>query len=175
MAFTENELYEEWRNAPEGTRSQIESKLAAALKSHALQVLWSKTSRHCPEHAAAAVAQALSKIDSFRGEAKLSTWFHRIVINVANTALQETMREREQDELSEEMSVEPQDVDWKIAYAQIKNRLPADEQALLDCKREGLNVQEIAERIGETPTWVRVNWMRLKKKIRQDHAAVERR
>ena len=90
----ENELYDEWRSAPEEKRCEVEEKLLQKVLSHARAVVWETLHEWNPDivqDVAIAVWRGLSR---FRRESKFSTWVHSIAKYKAYEEIRNRVRRR---------------------------------------------------------------------------------
>ena len=67
-----------------------------------------------------AFLRAFRSLDQFRGDARFSTWFYRIVYNVCMTRLRRHSPARETDELSDETLFEAQGDDEASAHERLE-------------------------------------------------------
>lgn len=131
----------------------------------------------------AAFVSALEGADSFRGDAALSTWLHRIVYNKAVDLLR--LRGREASSSEEPDSLRDDDLrlahapSWArpergIARAELRRALDAALAELTPLQRavfemreeEGNTTEQVAEALGLTPAAVRVHLHRARLRMR---------
>jgi len=118
--------------------------------------------------------QIWRKMDTFRGEAKLSTWIYRVTVNVC---LYEVSKKRKNEKMKKELMNAPIDrsdfsenssneSQINHLYKAIK-KLPQLDKAIIMLYLEKKTHKEIAEIIGLSPsnTGVRIN--RIKKKLKK--------
>lgn len=132
--------------------------------------------------------QALTKLDSFRGDAKLSTWVCAIAINLARASLRkkkrvETMTEADLDALQPHYAPEGQSLDtfslWsphrqyeqKELHRLLKKaieKLPEDYRLAIQLRDlEELPMAEVAAILGITETNLRVRLHRARNALRK--------
>jgi RNA polymerase sigma-70 factor (ECF subfamily) len=129
--------------------------------------------------------RAFTKLDQFRGQAKLSTWLSKIVLYEALSRLRKKRRIVEVGTVSEletkmgvsEQNKTPQDEMMRNETIQIMekaiNALPAKYRSVLVMREvEGLNVAETADHLGLTEQTVKTRLFRahsiLRKQITQE-------
>lgn len=166
----ENALFEAWLNAKEPEKEQLVVKLHHALFRHAIRVCWLELKEHRPDIANYCVFKALNKAGKFRGDAKFSTWFHRIVLNACTSGLRHKIRQNEKslESLSASENAElatAVGVDAKLDLQTIMGRLSPGDRQFLEYKLEGLESSVIAKRTGLTQEGVRSKWQRIRKRI----------
>lgn len=132
-----------------------------------------------------AMVSAFRAIGSFAGQARLSTWLHRIVINTALMKLRQRRRRAEEplepllpvfqaDGHHAARFVEWPDVDRELARAEVRarvreaiGRLPASYRAVLVLRDiEGLDTRETARALGVTENAVKVRLHRARQALR---------
>ncbi len=100
--------------------------------------------------------EVVRALPSFRGDSELSTWIHRITLNVAYQRMRRGYRGVEVDLDEAGVAVADVDVEGQVADAQTARRLYESLEALPPKKRiavvlhdvEGLTLKEIGERLG---------------------------
>ncbi len=114
-------------------------------------------------------------LDSFRGDANLSTWIYRIAVNVSLTFTSKTYKHMRLyvntdtqnlhsliDEGGHEKQIQEQQLE---ALQQQINLLSVIDKALISLILEGLSVKEIANIVGITEANVKVKTHRIKKTL----------
>ena len=117
------------------------------------------------------VYQLWKSFDSFRNEAKISTWMYRVALNTAIRQLQR--RKRRPDGVSIDKVVTRQTENYdtefeerlKILYSHI-GKLNVLEKGLILLLLEGKKYEEIAEITGLSPTNVGTRISRIKTKLK---------
>lgn len=126
-----------------------------------------------------AFERALRKLASFRGDAQLSTWLHRIVVNEALMSLRSRRRrDRHEaaltDALEDVLATPPADlpsrIDRERAIAKLRPLLARlrddDREALWACGVEGVSYREHARRIGTRPAGLKTRMHRARLRLR---------
>jgi RNA polymerase sigma factor (sigma-70 family) len=104
----------------------------------------------------------VEKLAKFRGQAKFSTYVHRIAINLANLELRKRDASRKRFRSLDEESVadadsplkdakpldRSDDFEQKLLLNSVKRGLSARESALIDCLLYGMTTRETAEQLG---------------------------
>lgn len=117
------------------------------------------------------VYQLWKSFDSFRNEAKISTWMYRIALNTAITRLKK--RKRKPHEVSIDQVIREQTENYdpqfeerlKLVYARINN-LNDLEKGIILLLLEGKQYDEISEITGLTPSNVGTRISRIKQKLK---------
>lgn len=168
MARTENIVFKEFTEASEGPHKEaLERELQRLLLAHALSVAWLQLKEYRPDIANFCVYKAFQKFDRFRGEAKFSTWFHRIALNACTSNLRLKLRQAEVplDSVVEKGTTEEGAIIAKLQIERIADKLDAADKQFLQWKLEQLDETEIAKRTGLTLPGVRSKWSRIRKRI----------
>ncbi len=117
------------------------------------------------------VYQLWKSFDSFRGEAKVSTWMYRVGMNTAINTLKKVKRQPHKIGIDQVVLQQTEYYDFefearlKLLYAQIKT-LNVLEKGLMLLLLEGKKYEEIAEITGLTATNVGTRISRIKQKIK---------
>jgi RNA polymerase sigma-70 factor (ECF subfamily) len=128
-------------------------------------------------------AAAITSFASFRGEAAIRTWLHRIAIHVAHQYLRRPRHRREvalpdEDTVAPETTPEQREQTARL-YAHLDALDPAKRVALILYVIEGHTVDEIAVLVGasRTATRSRIFWGRraLLRALQRDPAFADRR
>ena len=182
----ENEVYQQWLNAPEEERPDIETKLANKVKRHAQAVVWQMLGEDRPDLVEDITAAVMVEIGQFRHECKFSTWVQEIAQRKSLEERRKLGRERKVFDKNVEVVTDPHleaEVDFgsaevvpavaphseeAIAFELFLAALPEEDAALLRYKREGLKSREIAERMGSTVEAVDSRWARLKPRVMKE-------
>ncbi len=122
-------------------------------------------------------------LDSFRGDAKLSTWVYRIAVNTSLSFTGKAYRNMklmvDKDVQNLNLLFDEDDAEQKEKYetgldalqAQL-NLLSVIDKALISLMLEGLSTREIADIIGLTEPNVRVKIHRVKEQLREQLTGV---
>jgi RNA polymerase sigma-70 factor, ECF subfamily len=159
----ENELYERWKNAPEGGRHELEQEMYRAVRAHASAVVWSVLGEYGPDLAQDIASDVIRGIPRFRGDSQFSTWVHRIALNHVNSELRRRTRERDvfdysveidaggtpdlEERLIREVICVP-DVVPSLTVGEIARKLSPDEGCLFQGMCEGKDQNELAVLLG---------------------------
>lgn len=119
------------------------------------------------------VLQLWRAFDSYKGEAKISTWMYRIALNTAITGFRYQKRRPQLEAMAEHIYQLPgQDHDWEqeerrtVLYQAISH-LSEIEKAIVMLYLEDHSYDEIADIVGITRNHVGVKLNRIKGKLRQ--------
>jgi RNA polymerase sigma factor (sigma-70 family) len=119
------------------------------------------------------VLQLWRAYDSFRGQAKVSTWMYRIALNTAITGFRKRKRRPQMETLPDSSTALPsydpdyeQDEKRQLLYQAI-NQLSEIEKAIVMLHLEDHSYDEIAEIVGITSNHVGVKLNRIKGKLRK--------
>lgn len=127
-------------------------------------------------------AAAITAFPSFRGEAAVATWLHRIAIHVAHQHLRRPRHRREvalpdEEEVAPETTPEERELSARL-YVHLDALDPAKRVALILYVIEGHTVDEIAVLVGasRTATRSRIFWGRraLLRALKRDPAFADR-
>lgn len=167
----ENQVYEELQVAesPE-QREALERELISLLRGHAFAVCWGKLGQWRPDIVNYAVGKAMTHLDGFRGDSKLSTWFHTIVLNLCNSTLRVKRKHsqvRSVEEVSEEELGVSVDLDRGLEVQEILATLNVQELALVAALAEGLSGEALAQRLGVPRKTARTRLWRLRRKLKK--------
>ncbi len=117
------------------------------------------------------VYQLWKSFDSFRNEAKISTWMYRVALNTAIGQLKKNKRKPHAVSMDQVVLQQTEYYDsefeerLKILYCHIQN-LNVLEKGLILLLLEGKKYEEIAEITGLTPTNVGTRISRIKQKLK---------
>lgn len=164
---TENELFEQWRREK---TPELERALIRTLRRHGYAVVWEKLRGFHPDIVNWGVYKALQGAEKFRGDAKFSTWFHRIMTNLCLKHVRTKARTPEIALLETHDSAGAVTGDAGLMLGEFKRGLKDGEIALLELQVAGHTQTEIAEILGKTQDSVKMEWMRVKQKIRRRNA-----
>lgn len=168
--WPENELYEEWRNAHENERLELEKKLYAAFKRHAEKVIANILPEGFPGLSHDIAVAALQGLPKFDGRSKPSTWVHSIALLHCYGVIRAKVRRRSVIDDSREFNEEdfPQpahDPVPRIAITQVASHLTRKEHRLLNYMLAGLDQNELAKRLAISPNAADLRRRRLHRKI----------
>ena len=108
---------------------------------------------------------AWRKLDTYRAQAPFEHWLTRVCLNTCYMRLR---RAKPEEELPEDVAVEPASADARLDAQRLLSQLPAaDRFLLLLLHGEGWSVAEIAERTGWSNSNVKVRAFRARKKLRR--------
>lgn len=118
------------------------------------------------------VVQLWRAWESFRGEAKLSTWIYRVALNTAISGLRRDKRKPENHQLSPDLLQLPQeDAQRKKEEIEMLHmaiaRLSDVEKAMVMLYLEEQSYEDIAHIMGITQNNVRVKMLRIREKLRK--------
>lgn len=118
--------------------------------------------------------QIHASLQSFRSEAKLSTWLYRVALNTALTYNRNQKKSRHEVQTEDMGLLNEPDNDRhssyeyreriELLYASI-NELKKEDRAIILLHLEGKKSAEIAEILGISATNARVKFMRIKKQL----------
>ncbi len=119
------------------------------------------------------VLQLWRSFNSFRGEAKITTWMYRIALNTAISGYRKQTRLVKTEDLqemhfniSEQYSADEKEEDIQKLQWAIR-QLSEIERAMIMMALEEVPYEEIAETIGITQNNVRVRMNRIREKLRK--------
>lgn len=185
----QNDLYRQWRYAPDDDKPAIAKDLFNEVRHHAQNMVW----RRIPEQGKSSLAHdiasvVIEKLGEFRGvgeggkEAKFTTWVHQIVLNMNNLELRKrsTTREKfvEYDEDNPEVALVAtgipkgvrnvyDDVEERILLDRLRREVSAKEYSLLECMIEGMSTADIAGKLGISEDAAESRGRRLVKKLQE--------
>jgi RNA polymerase sigma-70 factor (ECF subfamily) len=135
-----------------------------------------------PDQRADAFQDALIRLwenlPGFRGEAQISTWIYRVVVNVCLTTIRKEVKrnalitpisnvDQESRQLAEEESPSTEMLDVKLKFFRhFISGLSASDRILVSLYLEDLSTREMAEITGISEPNVRVRIHRIKEKIK---------
>jgi RNA polymerase sigma-70 factor (ECF subfamily) len=151
-----------------------EQEFIAAIKKHQLMIrrlamLYAADHEEHKDLFQDIIFHAWKGINSFRGDAKFSTWLYRVGLNTIFTVKRKQRRldYREEDALPEMMADEDSDrrLQLQALYKAIRS-LPETDRAIITLHLEGYNNQEIAEITGITANNTGVKIHRIKNELK---------
>jgi RNA polymerase sigma factor (sigma-70 family) len=161
----ENVVFQEYLENP-----VVAEELYSLLKAHAYAIvhqegIWGAQQDIVNE----ACWHAMQLPTRFRGEAKFSTWFQQIVLNLC---VDERRRLTQRKEDSLEVCKEPLSKAPLLTVSEevLQGLLP-EEQRLLRLRLDGASHAETAETFGITTSGARTRWLRLIKKLKGELSA----
>jgi RNA polymerase sigma factor (sigma-70 family) len=175
-ATTLDGLYAEFLAASEDRKAQARETLVMGMYREAWPIIWSKLHGAHPDIVADSVSKAALNLDKFRGEARFSTWFYKIVMSFCNTVLRAKLlkpTEISLEQLAEEGAepiIEVENADnAKIELTNLLEKLDATDRKLIALKAEGKTYPEIAEALGlKTTDAAHSRWRRLTARIERE-------
>ena len=173
----ENELYAQWRDAPDMEKPRFEKPLFDRLLHHARAVIWLKTYERDPEweNLASDIASAAIKnlsLERFKEGSKFSTYVEGIARNKINEELERRITKRETTYVSAnpEDDITLKDDKAEAAFDKVEKdadlerlvkELRGKDYVLLQCKLDGMTTAEAAERLGDSEDAAESRWRRL--------------
>lgn len=118
-----------------------------------------------------ALARALRGMAKFRGDAKFSTWFHRICINECKRVLRAEKTRACREVSLEDLDHEPQapaafgEMSKTELFTKVAKLLDGDDYLFFYNKIQGYPDAWLSERFDLSPAGVRVRWFRIRKKL----------
>lgn len=167
MKRTENIVFGEYCKADGEPKERLELELHKMLLAHAMSVCWLQLKDYRPDIANFCVQKAFQKMGNFRGDAKFSTWFHRICLNACTSSLRDKIKQAEVplDAVGEKGQDQEGALLAKLQIERIREALSDEDRELLDWKLQALDEVAIAKMTGLTTSGVRTRWSRLRKRI----------
>jgi RNA polymerase sigma factor (sigma-70 family) len=164
----ENAVFALYQTASGDEKQRLQTELDRLLRKHAFAVCWLTLEEHRPDIVNDVVWKAFQHSDSFRGEAKFSTWFHYIVLNACRSDLRKRQTRKEQS--LEELTSEPagsgaNSVEAKLDLERVAALLEEEDQEFMRWKLAGESETEISRKTGLTNEGVRSRWFLIKRKI----------
>ena len=139
--------------------------LLGALTRQARAVIWQTIRQRRPDIENECLMRAVRGLAHFRGDSKLSTWFHRIVVNRCKTTVLKEARRKEValEEAQKEQAIGT----YYQASIAIGTKLKQHERDLLQMKQEDWDDTQICEKLNITHSTLRSRWRRLRIKIQK--------
>jgi RNA polymerase sigma factor (sigma-70 family) len=177
----ENEVYAQWRDASPEEKEVFERELFGNVHRHARAVIFQTIHQANKDLAHDITSTVITQLADFKGKSKFSTWVHRIILNHCYDYIRRTTVERERFYASEN----PQDdirlkddkaegafyrVDQALDLEPLKRlieELPNKDYVLLDCRLDGLTIQEAATKLGDSEDAVESRWRRVRSRLRK--------
>lgn len=149
-------LYAEYAAAKGNEREGAKEKLIRALYQDAYPIMYHRLGGYHPDIITDAVAMAAVHLDKFRGEARFSTWFYRIVANFCYRHLKDDLRRNEvslealiEEKGDEEIGgVEEARGEARVRLAEMLAVLAPDQRRIVEMKAEGKTDKQIGEVLG---------------------------
>ena len=162
----------EWKKAGEppenpDTVAAAQNDLLAVLTQHGYAVCWEVLGQRRLDVVNAALVRIMKSIGSFRGDAKFSTYAHRIFINECKrVAVKEGLQHKREVPLEDvpEPTAPDAQGEGEIDKVAIRGLSPND-YAFYVMKVNGHQDHLIAEAFHLSPAGVRVRWHRIRKKL----------
>jgi RNA polymerase sigma-70 factor (ECF subfamily) len=179
-----NPVYEQWRDADESQRPDLEAKLFEPITDHAEIVVWTKLGENNRDVIGDIVLGVMKGIRKFRGDSQFSTWVHQIALNKVIDEIDRRSRERrmfadipgldadEEGDMRVRKEppdlVEPPDLAARVDAERLIEPLREDERALLELKCKGYTDEQIATILRITLDAAESRWRRLRHKVRKN-------
>jgi RNA polymerase sigma factor (sigma-70 family) len=160
---TVNDLYVQWKNAPENEKESIVHRLYPHLQRHAEWMVWNILHRADEHLACEMVNDLLMKLETFQRRSKFSTWAHSCFENRCLDKLRYQKRRSEESwdaasdlfrEQNDPLSEGPE-TDDEIHLDQRLNMLDRRNQAILEARLCGQTMASIGKKHGITKAGVR--------------------
>ncbi|MFN0201972.1 MAG: RNA polymerase sigma factor [Bacteroidia bacterium] len=119
------------------------------------------------------VIQLWKSYNTFRGDAKFTTWIYRVALNIAISAYRKESRRPEKTDLEDisfKIAEEVQDPEKEAKFRLLEDsikQLSEIERAIVMMYLDEYSSEEIAETVGITSNNVRVRMNRIKEKLRK--------
>lgn len=162
--MSEQEIYQAWvgESTPEG-KAALEEQLLEALARHGHAVVWLEMHDRRPEIVNEALYRAFRGLKKFRGDSKVSTWFHTIVVNICK-------RERKREGMRREVPLEAASGEAAGAWAEYDTEklfgvLSNEDKEFAERKLQNIPDDVLAEHYGLSNAGVRTRWHRIKKQL----------
>lgn len=165
---SEDDLYDRFRTSEGEEHDLVLEKLHEKLFRHGLAVAYIVLHEHRPDIAAAACAEVICYPYRFKGTAKFTTYFEKIVRNMCRRALREKIEDRANvpiDDLDLESHQFEKETQPKLFIDRISRDLDPESQTLIKLKLIGTPDAEIGEKLGINTEAVKARWYRLKKTL----------
>lgn len=148
-------------------RAQQQEELYKVLRKHAFAIVWQTLRQRRPDIVNYAIWKALRHAGSFRGEAKFSTWFTKIVRNLCRDEVRKPKGLVEEVSLEEVEELAEPEVGMVRLIRLDLSKLTREERRYVELKEWGYTEKEIGEVFGITEGGASERWMRIKRKLRK--------
>jgi RNA polymerase sigma-70 factor, ECF subfamily len=171
--LNQNELYKAWVESIGTDKQKVaEEALVASLRVYAAKICWKLLRDSNPDVVNTACYQAIKFSHQFKGDAKFTTWFHKVVENLCTSHIRKKKRKAEvsfDDLTNKQVQQLPtrEHTEVGVILGDIVSKLTKEEQEFLRMKQDGHSDEEIGEVFNISPVGVRVRWMRLRKKLKE--------
>ena len=167
-------VYREYAAATKPERSELKQQLWLLMRQAATGVIGNVLKVYDPELAHDVATKAFLTLDSFRGEAKFSTWFYSLV---RNSCIDRLRRDRlvqfEPLDTNEAINIEDPSTMashrmpyLKALFEDVKETLSEEEREFLEAKLAGMGQEELGEMLKVRAKSVGRKWSELKEKIK---------
>jgi DNA-directed RNA polymerase specialized sigma24 family protein len=184
----ENELYAQWRDAPDEGKPELEKKLFSRLLGHSKAVIWQMMHEHDLELEALARDIASDAIKNlslgrFKKGSKFSTYVQGIAKNKIYEEMERRVIRRNRfyafDE-NQEDDINLKDSKVEVAFSRVEEGLDLEplerlvkmlskkECVLLDCMLDGMTMAKAAEKLGDSEDAAESRWRRLKIRLKKE-------
>lgn len=162
--MSEQEIYQTWLGAstPED-KARLEDQLLAALSRHGHAVVWLEMHDRRPEIVNEALYRAYRGLKKFRGDSKISTWFHTIVVNLCKRERKREGRRREVPLEAASATRAGEAVSYDVG--KLFESLNPEDREFAERKLANIPDDALAEHYGLSNAGVRSRWHRIKKQL----------
>jgi RNA polymerase sigma factor (sigma-70 family) len=172
--WSEDGLYQKWRDALGAEQKTLESLLFEAVERHVRIAVWQRLHESNPDVTQEIFSAVNRNMLRFKGESKFSTWVNAIAKYKVAEEIRRRRRHRKLfndsvdvfDKFNEDLWQYQPDFTDGIAIDELAKGLSGDEQLILWGKRDQFTDKEIGERLDMTEDAVESKWRRLKKRMR---------
>lgn len=163
-----NPAFAEWKNASERQKEWTLQNLINRMEKFARAICWQRL----PDHADSVDAlingivwRAIKHADTFKDEAKFSTWYYRIIVNECNRFLR-NYKKRCETSLVEELPINYDGIDAKVDVLALLDGLEGEDHLLFRMVAEGHDWNVIGKALKLSSNTAHKRWQRLKEKMR---------
>jgi RNA polymerase sigma factor (sigma-70 family) len=177
----ENERYEQWRDSPEEQKKELAGQLYGSVLRHAKAVIWLTIHEVQDNLASELAATVIMQLPRFKGEAKFSTWVHRIILNHCYQLIRQRKVAKKRFYVSEDLEddINLKDSKAEAAFEGVEKALdsgrlehliralPKKDYVLLHCRLDEMTMAETALKLGDSEDAVESRWRRLKTRLKK--------
>ncbi len=165
-------LYAAFVAADEQTKEATKETLLLAMYNDCWPIMRSILGTVHPDLVADAVSKAALSLDKFRGEARFSSWFYKIVESFCKTRIRQKIR-RNETSLDEMIELDQEPVgedrhlrdEARLDLNRIMQDLAPIDQQILQLRSEGRTMKDVAGVVGLSTRGVNSRWRRLKERL----------
>ena len=187
-AMNLNDLYEQWRTAPEDGKQSLEGEIYKAACRRASPLVRRGFPRGNPDLMEDIATEVVCELDSFHGESKFTAWINGIARRKTAEALRKLVREKRVFDLQKAVVSDPKpknengqccrgeiapkstpDFDARILCREVKELLSERDTILIDYKYNGLSDGEIAGKEHISKVAVQSREARLRRKVEKEN------